>query len=113
MCLRPLDQQRRHLGVDEVVRQPDGDRQDDEDAADERDAFAGDAHHVLERRHVAMDESLHDERVERGDGRRLRRRRVAAEERPQHHDRQRISHFASQSAAPSSLEREGCLVAFV
>ena len=35
-----------------------------------------------------MDEPLHDERVERRDGRRLRRRRVAAEQRPEHDDRQ-------------------------
>ena len=44
--LRPLDQLRRDLRVDEVVRQADRHRQDEQHAADERDAVAGDAQHV-------------------------------------------------------------------
>ena len=89
MCVcRPLDERLRDARVDEVVGQARRDREDQQDAADERDAVAHDADDVLPGRQVSMNEALHDERVERRDGRRLGQRHDAGDVEPQHDHRQ-------------------------
>ena len=60
---------RGHLRVDQIGRESDRDRQDDQDAADERNRFAHDPQDVGPALQVPVNEALHDEREERGEGR--------------------------------------------
>ena len=104
--LRPLDELRRDLRVDQVVGQARGDRQDHQHAADQRHAVGRDAQHVLPRRQIAMDEALHDERVERRDRRRLDGVAKPPRSEPSTKTGSSSSHFASHSAASASPHAE-------
>ena len=79
MPLHPQGGLCRDLRIHQVVGEPHGHAQDDEDSPDERHALDQDSRQVPRHVQVAVDHHFHHQRIDDGDGRRLVQGREAAE----------------------------------
>ena len=100
----PLRHLCRHLRVDQVVGEADGDGQDDEDAADQRNRVAHDPAHVAEGVEFTLDERLDEQREQRRERRRLAPSWRAAEQRSEdHHGHQQFPLRVPRGRVPLHL----------
>src|SRR3989304_2060327 len=83
--LNPLDPELGNVREHEVVREPEGDAQDDEYAADDRGGIAAHPQQILSQVQLAVDDELEHERIEHRQRRGLDEGGEATEDASQHH----------------------------
>ena len=96
----PFDQLIRHLFHDQVMGEPHGHTEDEQDAAHQQSALGHDPGNVTKYFKIAIYPGLDGEGVERGDCRRLDRGGFAAEQRSQRHHWQQQFPFRLPHRAP-------------